>query len=218
MQGAKDNKQINKILMFDSSGKKSAETLELDKDLFDGKVNKVLLYQAISMYRANQRRGTASTKTRAEVRGGGKKPWRQKGTGRARFASIRNPVWRGGGIAFGPHPRDFRYSLPKKMKRSAFIASLNAKLKSGKMLGVGEISLDEPKTREVTAILKKMNIKARALFLVKEIDRKLSLATRNIENLTVKKVSEATALDVLSNEHVVVTKEASEFLNKRIQK
>ena len=110
----KSDRQINKIPLFNAQGKK-IDMLELNKDVFNGKANKVLLYQAITMYRANKRRSTASTKTRAEVRGGGKKPWRQKGTGRARFGSIRNPLWRGGGVAFGPHPRDFKYNLPQKI-------------------------------------------------------------------------------------------------------
>jgi large subunit ribosomal protein L4 len=170
------------------------------------------------MYRANQRKGTASTKTRGDVRGGGKKPWRQKGTGRARFGSIRNPVWRGGGIAFGPHPRDFRYSLPKKMKRSAFISSLNAKLKNRKILAFEEESIDEPKTKGFVKRFKGINIKKeRVLFLVEKIDKNLYLASRNIKKLTLKKINEATALDVLSNEHIVMTKKAVEVLNKKVR-
>ncbi len=113
------NSEINRVPVVDAKGKK-VDTVELDKDIFNGKFNEGLLYQSIVMYNANKRRGVANTKTRADVRGGGKKPWRQKGTGRARFGSIRNPLWRGGGKAFGPHARDFRYGLPKKLKRNAF--------------------------------------------------------------------------------------------------
>jgi len=212
----KNNTQINQVPLFDSKGKK-VEAIELDKKVFNGAVNKVLLYQSITMYRANQRRGTAATKTRGDVRGGGKKPWRQKGTGRARFGSTRNPVWRGGGVAFGPHPRDFRYSLPKKMKRKAFISSLNAKLKNKKVLAFEEESPAEPKTKGFTKRFKGINIKKeRVLFLAEKIDKNLYLASRNIKNLTLKKINEATALDVLSNEHIAMTKKAAECLNKKV--
>jgi large subunit ribosomal protein L4 len=210
------NDLLNRVPLFNSSGKK-LETIELDKNVFSASVNKALLYQAVTMYRANQRRGTASTKTRGEVRGGGKKPWRQKGTGRARFGSTRNPVWRSGGIAFGPHPRDFRYSLPKKMKKNAFIASLNAKLKSKKILAFEEEALSGPKTKDFVKRFRGINIKKeRVLFLAEKIDKNLYLATRNIKNLTLKKVNEATALDVLSNEHIAMTKNAAECLAKRL--
>ena len=117
---------VNKVPLFDSKGKKK-EALELNKEVFNGRFNKVLLYESLKMYRANQRKGASSTKTRGEVRGGGKKPWKQKGTGRARTSSIRNPIWRGGGIAFGPHPRDFRYALPRKMKKQALLSLQQAK-------------------------------------------------------------------------------------------
>ena len=210
------NANINQVPLLDSKGKK-VETIELDKKVFNGDVNKDLLYQSITMYRANQRRGTASTKTRGDVRGGGKKPWRQKGTGRARFGSIRNPVWRGGGIAFGPHPRDYRYSIPKKMKRVAFISSLNAKLKNGKVLAFEEESPAEPKTKGFAKRFKGINIKKeRVLFLAEKIDKNLYLASRNIKNLTLKKINEATALDVISNEHIAMTKKAAESLSKKV--
>ncbi len=217
MPKKKANGELNQIPLFDSNGKK-IDTVELDKNVFNGDINKVLLYQSITMYRANQRRGTASTKTRADVRGGGKKPWRQKGTGRARFGSIRNPIWRGGGVAFGPHPRDFRYSLPKKMKRAAFISSLNSKLKNRKILASEEESANEPKTKSFVKRFKGINIKKeRVLFLVEKIDKNLYLASRNIKKLTLKKINEATAFDVLSNEHIVMTKKAAECLNKRVK-
>lgn len=214
---AKSNTQINRIPLFDAQGKKH-ETIELDKEIFNGKVNKALLYEVLRMYRANQRKGSASTKTRGEVRGGGKKPWRQKGTGRARFGSIRNPIWRGGGIAFGPHPRDFRYALPKYAKKMAFIASLNAKLKNGKLIAVEDVKISEPKTREVCNLFENLKIKDRALLLVTEIDRNLCLASRNIKNLMLRKVGDATALDVLSNNSVVMTKSAVGFLKTRAKK
>ena len=214
----KSNTQLNKIPLFDSKGKKQ-ETLELNKAAFTGAFNEDLLYQSIVMYRANMRHGTASTKTRGNVRGSGKKPWRQKGTGRARVGSKRTPVWRSGGVVFGPHPRDFSYSLPKKMKRSAFISSLNAKLSGGKVSGLDKESPETPKTKVFSDLLKKMNIKEKSvLFLASKIDNNLSLATRNIKRFSLKKVNEATALDVLSHDHVIITKEAAGALNERVSK
>jgi large subunit ribosomal protein L4 len=212
-----DSTQINRIPLFDLTGKK-VEMIELNKDTFDGKVNKALLYQTMLMYRANQRKGTANTKTRGDVRGGGKKPWRQKGTGRARAGSIRSPIWRGGGIVFGPHYRDFSYSVPKKIKRNAFISSLNGKLKSGKILALETESLDEPKTKKLAKLLKDLNIKKeKILLLVEKNDRNLLLASRNIKNLTLKRISDTTAFDILSNEHIIMSKQATEFLNRSIK-
>ena len=214
---AKSSKEINKIDLFSSNGKRT-DSIELNKDIFNGRCNEALLYQSVLMYRANQRAGTASTKTRADVRGGGKKPWRQKGTGRARFGSIRNPIWRGGGIAFGPHPRDFRYSMPKKMKKAAFISSLNAKLKSGRVSAIEDVELSEPKTKKVAELLKGIKVKMPVLFLVEKIDKNLALASRNIKGLTLKKVNEATAFDVLSNEQVLLTEKAVEYLSTKVKK
>lgn len=212
-----DNVQINKIPLFDSKGKK-AETIELNKEVFNGKFNEALLYQAILMYRANQRKGTVSTKRRGEVRGGGKKPWRQKGTGRARAGSIRSPLWRGGGIIFGPHPRSFRYSLPKNIKRGAFISSLNAKLRDGQIFAIENLSVDEPKTKKMAALLKELKIKngEKVLFLVEKVDKNLVLASRNIKHLTLRNIDQATALDVLLNDRVGITKNATEALNKKV--
>lgn len=212
-----NNTEFHKIPLHGSTGK-HADTVELDKEIFNGKYSKSLLYHCINMYRANQRRGTASTKTRGDVSGGGKKPWRQKGTGRARVGSTRNPVWRGGGIAFGPHPRDFRYDLPKKMKRNAFISSINAKLKSGQVLAIESLSIGQPKTKEFTKLLKNLKLKNRTLFLVDKIEQNIELASRNVRNITMKTAENATAMDVLSNDNVVLTKQAIDVLNKKAKK
>ncbi|MFH1594459.1 MAG: 50S ribosomal protein L4 [Candidatus Omnitrophota bacterium] len=217
MVKAKSNSELNKIALFDSNGKR-AESIELNKETFSGRFNKDLLYKSIVMYRANIRRGTASTKTRDEVSGSGKKPWKQKGTGRARVGSKRTPVWRGGGVVFGPHPRSFNYSMPKKMKRGAFVASLNAKLKDGQVLAIEELSLTEPKTKKVSALLNEMKLSERVLLLVNKIDRNLLLSCRNIGSLTLKLVDEATALDVMSSTHVLLTRKATESLNKSVKK
>ncbi|MBN1353672.1 MAG: 50S ribosomal protein L4 [Candidatus Omnitrophica bacterium] len=205
---------MNKIQLFDSAGKKK-ETIELDKDVFNGKYSNALLYQSVNIYRSNTRQGTSSTKTRADVSGGGKKPWKQKGTGRARVGSIRNPLWRGGGIAFGPHPRDFRREMPKKMKKSAFLSSINAKLRSGRILAIENIKLDAPKTRKIAELLNALKVNETALLLVDDMDKNLVLATRNLRDIKLKRVADATALDVLSSEQVILTRGAAQQLNKR---
>ena len=128
------------IPVYDVKGKE-VERLALDKNLFNGEVNKDVLYQAVIMYNANQRQGNAATKTRGDVSGGGKKPFRQKGTGRARAGSTRSPLWRHGGTIFGPHTRDFHRELPKKVKRLAFLSSINSKLNYEKVIGISALEI-----------------------------------------------------------------------------
>ena len=147
---------------------KSVGKIELDKDIFNGKVNEPILHQVIRMYEANQRQGTASTKTRSEVSGGGRKPWKQKGTGRARAGTIRSPLWRGGGIVFGPHPRDYSYQVPKSVKRLALISSLNAKLNDKNMIVIDEIKLDKAKTKEIAAALRNLKAEKKPLLVLEE--------------------------------------------------
>jgi len=140
------------IPIYNMKGKE-VESFTLNRKLFDGKVNKALLYQAVLMYNANQRQGSAATKTRGEVSGGGKKPWRQKGTGRARAGSTRSPLWRHGGTVFGPHPRDYSYSLPRKIKRRALLASINSKIRENKIMGIDSVDIEEAKTKKFQAVL-----------------------------------------------------------------
>lgn len=156
----KEAKKITSVTIFNLKGKE-VEKFELDRELFAGEVNKGVLYQFIRMYNANQRGGNASTKTRGDVSGGGKKPWRQKGTGRARAGSNRSPLWRGGGKVFGPHPRDFHYDIPKKIKKVALLASLNSKLIDEKLIGIDAITLAEPKTKQFQAIVDALKLEGR---------------------------------------------------------
>jgi len=213
----KTKADIQKIPVYSPAGKK-VELIELDKDIFNGRVNKSLLYQAVTMYRANEHRGTASTKTRDEVAGSGKKPWRQKGTGRARVGSIRNPVWRGGGIVFGPRPRDYRYSLPAVARRGAFISGLNARLAGGKVLAIEEENVNEPKARIVAGFLRTLKIREKTLILVSSINRNFYLACRNIKNVELKKITDATALDVLKSGRVIISRSAAAGLKKVFKK
>lgn len=204
------------IPIFNAKGKE-VERYELNKDLFTGEVDKKVLYQATLMYNANQRRGTASTKTRSDVSGGGKKPWRQKGTGRARAGSTRSPLWRGGGKVFGPHPRDFHYDLPKKIKRLALLSSLNSKLIEERLLGIDAIAIDEPKTKKFKSIMDALKLKGNSLFILDEIDGKIRRASRNLQETLVRNYKDFNTMDVLAHDNVVMTKAALEKLPERFK-
>jgi large subunit ribosomal protein L4 len=204
------------VPVFDMNGKE-VEKFQLDKELFTGKVNKKVLYQAILMYNANQRAGTASTKTRGDVSGGGKKPFRQKGTGRARAGSTRSPLWPGGGIVFGPHPRDFHYDLPRKIKRLALLSCLNAKLAESKMLGISAVDLKEPKTKRFQAILDALKLNGRSLFVLDGINENIKRASRNIPNVFVKTYKDFGTMDVLRCDTVVLSKTALQKLPERFK-
>ena len=209
-------KNVNTVPMYDSKGKEVAK-FELDKGLFTGEVNKGVLYQFLRMYNANQRQGNASTKTRSDVSGGGKKPWRQKGTGRARAGSTRSPLWRGGGKIFGPHPRDFHYDIPKKIKRSALLSSLNSKVLDEKLIGIESIDMAEAKTKQFQAILDALKLKGRSLFVLDAIDKKISRASRNIQDVSVKNYKDFNPADVLSCDTVVMSKAALEKIPERFK-
>ncbi len=204
------------IPIYNSKGKE-VETFALDKGLFNGAVNKEILYQAVLMYNANQRGGHASTKTRGEVSGGGKKPWRQKGTGRARAGSTRSPLWHGGGKVFGPHPRDFHYDLPKKIKRLAFLSSLNSKVAEKKMLGIDSVDIAEPKTKNFKAILDALKLKGKSLFVMADIDDKVRRASRNLKEVSVKDYREFNTMDVLACDNLVINRAALAKLPARLK-
>ncbi|MCK5451558.1 MAG: 50S ribosomal protein L4, partial [Candidatus Omnitrophica bacterium] len=179
-------KQINTTIpVYDLEGK-VVDNIQLDKKLFDGKVNQTLLYEAKKMYEANARQGTASTKTRSEVSGGGAKPWRQKGTGRARVGSSRNPIWRHGGITFGPKPRDFGYSMPKKAMRKALLSSLNARLVEERIKPVVKIKLEESKTKNFIKILDALKIEGKILVAVDGITDEIKRSSRNLKKIRLK--------------------------------
>ena len=211
----KEAKNISSISVYNSKGKE-VEKFQLNKDLFSGEVNKKLVYQAVLMYNANRRQGTASTKTRGDVSGGGKKPWRQKGTGRARAGSIRSPLWRGGGVIFGPHPRDFHYHLPRKMTRLALLSGLNSKLSEEKVVGISSVDIDEPKTKKFAAIIDALKLKGKSLFILDVIDDKVKRASRNLSKVSVKNCRDFNLMDLLTNDNIVVSKAALEKLPGRV--
>jgi large subunit ribosomal protein L4 len=199
---------MKKIKVIDKNGK-AAENLELDEKIFNGRVNTVLLNQLVKMYLANRRQGTAATKTRGEVRGGGRKPWRQKGTGLARTGSIRSPVFKGGGVVFGPKLRDFSYKVPKKMKQQALKHALNAKLNDDSLIIINELAISEPKTKVLCQILKKIKLAGvNTLLVVNQIDKNLKLSARNISRFSLLRVADLNAFQVLHNKKLLFSKDA----------
>lgn len=204
--------------VLDIKGKK-VETMRLNEKVFDGVVNIPLLHQVVTAYRACQRSGTASVKTRAYVSGGGKKPWRQKGTGRARTGSIRNPLWRGGGIIFGPHPRDYSYKVPRGMKRSAIKSCLNSKFLEDNMIVVNEVMLDKPKTKDFRAVLESLNIEnsESAIMILSKTDNNLKLASRNLRNVSLKSAGNFNAMDILRHKKLLIQESVLKDLMKDLQ-
>jgi large subunit ribosomal protein L4 len=188
----------------------------LNTKVFDGEVNKGALYQVIRMYEANQRQGTSSTKTRAVVSGGGRKPWAQKHTGRARAGSSRSPLWKGGGTIFGPHPRDYYYTVPQSIRTEALRSSINSKYNEDALLVLNELAVDKPKTKEFKKLLKSLKVTDKALFVLDKINDDLRLASRNLQEVSLKRAEDVNAMDVLKAKKLVVTKPALSVLEKRI--
>jgi len=208
--------------IYNSEGKE-VDSIKLDVKVFDGAVNTPAIYQAINAYRLNQREGLASTKTRGEVSGGGRKPWRQKGTGRARVGSIRSPLWRHGGVIFGPHPRDFYNRLPKKIKSLALKSTLNVKVKENNLIVLDKINLEKPKTKEITKIISNLKIEPHSrqnrnnlLLLIDKIDNNLKIASRNINFLNINLAKDTHAYEVLSHRKLIITKDGLRDITGRL--
>ncbi len=201
--------------LFDKQGKPIGGINISDK-VFNQDVNDVLVWEHTTVLLRNQRRGLAKTKNRAEVSGGGKKPWRQKGIGRARHGSIRSPIWRGGGVVFGPKPRDYSTTIPQKKKLGALIASLSNRAKENKVIIIEDLDLASPKTKGVAEILKNLSLNStKTLVGVEQISKNLKLACRNIPFLNIKKVSDLNCLDVLASEYLLITKNGLKILEQR---
>lgn len=206
---------MEKLKVLDRSGKKVNE-IAVPKDIFSYPVKDHLLYEAVVNYRANQRRGTASTKTRAEIRGGGRKPWKQKGTGRARAGSIRSPLWRKGGVAFGPKLRDYSYDLPKKVKRNALKSALSLKFAEKHVLILKELDFKEPETKEGAKFLEKLQLDS-ALIVDSHQNKNLILSLRNIPKVKVVDTTQVTVYDVLNHNWLVFSQGAFESLLERLK-
>ena len=208
--------------IYNTEGKE-VDSVTLNTAVFDGNINTAVIYQAINAYRANQRKGLASTKTRGEVSGGGRKPWKQKGTGRARVGSTRSPLWRHGGVIFGPHPRDFSYKLPQKIKKLALKSSLNVKVKESNLIILDDLKIEKPKTKEAVKIFSNLKIKPAkketftALLLLGKIDNNLNASLRNIDFLDVNSAKDTHAYEILEHKKLVITKEGLKDLTDRLK-
>jgi len=214
---------------------KQVDTANLDAHVFDGTINKASIYQVINAYRASQRSGLASTKTRGEVSGGGRKPWKQKGTGRARVGSIRSPLWRHGGVVFGPHPRDFSFSIPRKLKKLALKSALNEKIKEDNFIVLDALKIEKPKTKEAYVIISRLKMNASknktqkakkqasskkestTLLLLDKIDHNVKLALRNIDFLNIKQVKDTNTYEVMAHKEIIVTKSGLDELTERLK-
>jgi len=194
---------------FDVTGK-SAGTVTLPKEIFGQPVNKTLIAQAIRVYQTNISTHTAHTKTRGEVHGGGTKPWRQKGTGRARAGSSRSPLWVGGGKTFGPRYRDVKLSLPQKMRHSALISALSAKADAKEIIVITGLEKIDPKTKVVSNLIKNIGSLVPTLFVIPAKNENLKLATRNIARVSMDTATNLNAYTVLACKHILLSKEAIE--------
>jgi large subunit ribosomal protein L4 len=196
-----------KVAVYNMDGNQVGE-LDLTDGIFGIEVNEAVLHQAVTMQLANQRQGTASTKTISMVSGGGAKPWRQKGTGRARHGSIRSPLWRGGAVTFGPHPRSFAQKMPKKMRRLALKSALSAKTQNNELVVLEQLEISEPKTKTVVQLLNNLNADKRALIITANIEENVVKSARNLSGV---KTIEATGLnvyDILNADKLIITKDA----------
>ena len=190
--------------------------IELSDEVFGAPLNKALIYSAVKCYMANQRAGTSATKTRGDVRGSGKKLWKQKGTGRARIASLRSPLWKGGGNVHGPQPRDWSYTIPKKMRRGAIRSVLSERLREGGLIIVENFELESHKTKDFTAKLETLGLSKRTLVVDSHTNSNLVLSSRNLQEVTLVAASSVNIYDLLTHEQVALTREAATHLEKQL--
>ena len=197
-----------KLEVYDITGKQAGD-MELNDNVFGVEVNEAVLHQALVMQQANQRQGNASTKTRGLVRGGGKKPWKQKGTGRARAGSIRSPLWVGGGTTFGPQPRSYAFTMPRKQRRLALKSALSAKVMGGELVVLEDINFDAPKTKNVVKMMQDFNFAdQKALIITAEAVENVEKSSRNIPGIKTINTMGLNVYDLLHHNKVFVTKAA----------
>ena len=196
-----------KVALYNMEGVKTG-SMEVSDSIFCAEVNNSVLHTVITNYLANQRQGTQSTKTRTEVRGGGIKPWRQKGTGRARQGSIRAPQWTGGGVALGPKPRDYRYSINKKLKKIALKSAISAKYEAYEIYVVEDLKMEEIKTATIAKMLKGMEIDSKALIVTANLDTNVYKSARNIKGVTPTYVDVLNTYEILKHDKFVISKDA----------
>jgi len=196
-----------KVALYNQTGSQVGE-IELADSVFGIEPNNAALYDAIVMQQASQRQGTHDVKNRSEVRGGGRKPWRQKGTGRARQGSIRSPQWKGGGVVFGPTPRKYGYKLNRKVRRLALKSALSTKVQNNELLVLEALSIAAPKTKEMTAVLNSFKADRKVLIVTSEYDQNVALSSRNIPGAKIVDAAGINVLDLVAHDKVIVTKEA----------
>ena len=192
-----------------------AGSVEVGEQFLTAPINKTLLHQLVLAYRAGKRAGTADTKRRSEVSGGGKKPWKQKHTGRARAGSIRSPLWRHGGIVFGPHPRDFSYRMPAKMRRAGLLEALRAKARDGELTLVAELAASQPSTRTFAKTKLFQDLSAATLVVLDRFEPNVVRSLRNLRHVELSTAHEVTAFDLLNHRRVLMTKAAWPILEQR---
>ncbi|NOR64983.1 MAG: 50S ribosomal protein L4 [Candidatus Scalindua sp.] len=200
-----------KVQVFDNSGN-PLEDISLPEERFGGKVRRELLRDTIIMHEANHRRGTASTKTRGEVKGGGRKPWKQKHTGRARAGDIRSPIWKGGGVIFGPRPRDYSFSMHRKAKKVALQSAILSKLIDNEVILINGLELDSPSTKKMATLLKCLDIRESCLIVMQEFDETIWKSTRNIYNVKLRVASDLNAYDVIKYKKLLIVKDVLDGL------
>lgn len=194
-------------------------TVDLPESIFGHEDNQGLVWESITNYLANQRQGTAKAKTRGEVRGGGKKPWRQKHTGRARVGSIRSPIWVGGGTVFGPHPRDYSYKIPKQKRRKALCTALSMKLKNNGIKFIEDFELDNHKSKEMAKVIKALGLDSGLVVMVKDTYTKhMLLASRNLANLQLTTGKDLNIYDCVTSDNLVLTVKGLDQIVKRFMK
>ncbi|TLS48346.1 50S ribosomal protein L4 [Paenibacillus antri] len=197
-----------KVALYNASGAQVGE-VELADTVFGVEPNKYVMHDAVLLQQASLRAGTHKTKGRSEVRGGGRKPWKQKGTGRARQGSIRSPQWKGGGIVFGPTPRSYGFKLPKKVRRLALKSALSSKVIDNEIIVLDALSIAAPKTKEIKAILNNLKIDRKALVVTAEYDDNVALSVRNLPNAKFVSAEGINVLDVLGYDKLIITKDAA---------
>ena len=204
---------MNTLKVFDIEGKVIGEK-EAPSEWLDKRINHQILKETLLMYQANRRQGTAFARGRSEVSASRAKPWRQKGTGRARSGSAASPVWRGGGACFGPRPRDYSYSVPKKIKRQAVVEAMRCKMKEGNISIIKDLRVDEPKTSKLAKILEKLEIGKNVLIIAKDPDTNLKLSARNISGVTLCNALEVNADAIMRRKKILIFDEAMEFFQE----
>ncbi len=200
------------VALYNMDGKEVG-TIELNETVFGAEVNKTAIYEVVKNYLANQRQGTQSTKTRSEVSGGGIKPWRQKGTGRARQGSIRATQWIHGGIALGPKPRDYRYSINKKLKQVALRSALSSKVENGEIVVIDSLKVDTIKTKTVVNLLGNVGA-TKALIVTSEVDEKVYKSARNIEGVKTSYIGALNVYEILNHDKLVIAQDAVKKLEE----